>query len=166
LMGTHLLPILTARGLTASLAVGLGALLGPAQVGARVVELLIGNRYDSVWTMVASAALVAIAALMMLCAFPLVAVAIVLYGAGNGIGSVARGTVPLALFGADRYPVLMGRLGVPLLMAMAVAPYIGGVAFETGGADLTLIVLTTIASVNVVLVVLLRAMTWRNRERA
>ena len=75
-----------------------------------------------------------------------------------------RGT--LALFGADRYPVLMGRLGVPLLMAMAVAPYIGGVAFETGGADLTLIVLTTIASVNVVLVVLLRAMTWRNRERA
>jgi predicted MFS family arabinose efflux permease len=165
LMGTHLLPILTARGLTASLAVGLGALLGPAQVGARVVELLIGNRYDSVWTMVASAVLVAIAALMMLFAFPLVAVAIVLYGAGNGIGSVARGTVPLALFGADRYPVLMGRLGVPLLIAMAIAPYIGGVAFETGGADLTLIVLTTITSVNVVLVVVLRAITWRNRAR-
>jgi len=75
---------------------------------------------------VASAVLVAIAALMMISGFPIIALAIALYGAGNGIGSVARGTVPLALFGADRYPVLMGRLGFPLLMAMAVAPYLGG----------------------------------------
>jgi len=102
------------------------ARLGPAQVGARVFELLIGNRYNPVWTIVASAVLVAIAALMMISGFPIIALAIALYGAGNGIGSVARGTVPLALFGADRYPVLMGRLGFPLLMAMAVAPYLGG----------------------------------------
>jgi hypothetical protein len=58
---------------------------------------------------------------MLTLGFPVVAIAIALYGAGNGIGSVARGTMPLALFGAGRYPVLMGRLGFPLLVAMAVS---------------------------------------------
>jgi hypothetical protein len=93
--------------------------------------------------------------------FPIMALAIVLYGAGNGIGSVARGTVPLALFGAERYPALMGRLGFPLMMAMAVAPYLGGLAFQKGGAELTLVLVTAIALVNVVLVGALRVATWR-----
>lgn len=160
LIGTHLLPILMARGLDVAVAVGLGAIVGPAQVGARVIELLIGNRYDPVWTIVASAVLVAIAAVLMVSGFPIMALAIVLYGAGNGIGSVARGTVPLALFGADRYPALMGRLGFPLMMAMAVAPYLGGLAFQKGGAELTLVLVTAIALVNVVLVGALRVATW------
>ena len=161
IIGTHLLPILTARGLDMAVAVGLGAIVGPAQVGARIIELLIGNRYDPVWTIVASAVVVAIAAVLMVSGFPIIALAIALYGAGNGIGSVARGTVPLALFGADRYPVLMGRLGFPLLMAMAVSPYLGGLAFQKGGADLTLWLVTAIASANVVLVAALRVATWR-----
>jgi hypothetical protein len=38
--------------------------------------------------------------------------------------------VPLALFGAERYPVLMGRLGFPLLMAMALSPYFAGLEFQ------------------------------------
>ena len=161
IIGTHLLPILTARGLDMAAAVGLGAIVGPAQVGARIIELLIGNRYDPVWTIVASAVVVAIAAVLMVTGFPTIALAIALYGAGNGIGSVARGTVPLALFGADRYPVLMGRLGFPLLMAMAVSPYLGGLAFQKGGADLTLWLVTAIASANVLLVAALRVATWR-----
>jgi predicted MFS family arabinose efflux permease len=161
IIGTHLLPILTARGLDMAVAVALGAIVGPAQVGARIIELLIGNRYDPVWTIVASAIVVAIAAVLMVSGFPIIALAIALYGAGNGIGSVARGTVPLALFGADRYPVLMGRLGFPLLMAMAVSPYLGGLAFQKGGADLTLWLVTAIALANVVLVAALRAATWR-----
>ena len=59
----------------------------------------------------------AVSAAMLFVGFPIVALAIILYGAGNGIGSVARGTVPLAVFGPERYPVLMGRLALPLLIA-------------------------------------------------
>jgi hypothetical protein len=159
IVGTQLLPLLTARGFEMSVAVALGAIVGPAQVGARIIELLIGNRYNPVWTIVASATLVAISALMLTLGFPVVALAIVLYGAGNGIGSVARGTVPLALFGAERYPVLMGRLGFPLLLAMAVSPYLGGLAFQKGGADWTLLLLTVLAVANIVLVGALRLIT-------
>ena len=109
----------------------------------------------------ASAVLVATAALLMFSNFSIVALAIVLYGAGNGIGSVARGTVPLALFGPHRYPLLMGRLGFPLLVAMAVSPYLGGLAFQKGGADLTLAVVTAIALANVLVAGVLRSITWR-----
>jgi hypothetical protein len=162
IIGTHLLLILIARGLDMSVAVGLGAIVGPSQVGARVIEMLAGSRYHPVWTMVASAVLVAIAALMLTGGFPIIALVIALYGAGNGIGSIARGTVPLALFGAKRYPVLMGRLALPLLMAMAISPFIGGLIFQNGGADRVLALLTAMALANVVLVGALRMLTWRH----
>jgi predicted MFS family arabinose efflux permease len=156
IVGTQLLPLLTARGIEMSAAVAFGAIVGPAQVSARIIELLVGSRYDPVWTIVASVTLVAISAVILMLGFPIVALAIVLYGAGNGIGSVARGTVPLALFGPERYPVLMGRLGFPLLVAMAVSPYLAGVAFQKGGAEWTLLLLTVLAVANVVLVGVLR----------
>jgi hypothetical protein len=108
---------------------------------------------------VVSVTLVAMSALMLTFGFPIIAVAIALYGAGNGIGSVARGTVPLALFGAERYPILMGRLGFPLLLAMAVSPYLGGLAFQKGGAQWTLLLLTVLALANVILVGALRLVT-------
>lgn len=151
-----MLPLLQARGLDLALAVAFGALVGPAQVGARVVEMLAGRHYHPAWTMIASAVLVAIAAVMLFTGFPIVALAIVLYGAGNGIGTVARGAVPLAVFGPDRYPVLMGRLALPILIAMAVSPYLGGLLFQKGGADWTLGLLAALAVSNVILAIALR----------
>ena len=76
-------------------------------------------------------------------------------------GSVARGTVPLALFGAERYPVFMGRLAVPLLVAMAISPYLGGLAFQKGGAEWTLTLLSMFAVANVILVGALRLVARR-----
>jgi predicted MFS family arabinose efflux permease len=156
IVGTHLLTLLQARGLDLAVAVALGTLVGPAQVGARVVEMLAGRHYHPAWTMVASAALVAVAAVMLFAGFPIVALAIMLYGAGNGIGTVARGAVPLAVFGPERYPVFMGRLALPILISMAVSPYLGGLAFQRGGADWTLGMLVGLALANVVLAIALK----------
>jgi predicted MFS family arabinose efflux permease len=161
MVGTHLLPILIARGLGESVTVGLGSMVGPSQVGARIIETLAGSRYHPVWTMVASALLVALGAFLLMADLSVLPLAIVLYGAGNGIGSIARGTVPLALFGPERYPVLMGRLALPLLVAMAAAPFIGGFLFQRGGAEWTLTLLWMMASLNVVLVAVLTIMTLR-----
>jgi predicted MFS family arabinose efflux permease len=165
IIGTHLLPLLQARGLDLALAVSLGAMIGPAQVGARVVEMLAGRHYHPSWTMIASTALLGIATVMLFTGFPIIALAIVLYGAGNGIGTVARGALPLAVFGADRYPVLMGTLALPLLIAMAVSPYLAGLAFQRGGADWTFAIVMSLALVNVVLAVTLRLLIVRQGER-
>ncbi len=79
---------------------------------------------------------------------PAVGLALVLYGAGNGIYSIARGTVPLALFGPARYPVLVGRLARPGLIAQALAPSLGAVALTYGGADAAYVLLAALALAN------------------
>jgi hypothetical protein len=58
---------------------------------------------------------------------PLIPVALAFYGGGIGLESIARGTLPLALFGASGYATLMGRLAMPSLLAQAAAPWIGAV---------------------------------------
>ena len=75
-----------------------------------------------------------------------------LYGAGNGIYSIARGTVPLALFGPGRYAALVGRLAQPGLAAQALAPSLGAVALAYGGADAAYMLLLALALANVALV--------------
>jgi predicted MFS family arabinose efflux permease len=155
MMGIHLLPLLQARGLELSVAVGLGAIVGPSQVGARMVEMLIGRHYHPIWTMISSAVLVAAGTALLFAAFPTYFVAVVLYGAGNGLGSIARGTLVLALFGSSRYSVLMGRLALPILMSMALSPLLAATAFQAGGANLTLGLITLLGAANVLLVSLL-----------
>jgi MFS family permease len=154
---TLILQLLQARGMELAAVVALGMLIGPAAVGARVVEMFAGHRYHPIWTLIASAVLVAAGALLLLFGFPVVALAIVLYAGGSGIGSIARGTVPLALFGAARYPALAGRLGRPIMIAMAASPFVGATAFRLGGADWTFGLLAALALLNVGLVALL----WR-----
>jgi hypothetical protein len=156
-MGTHLLVLLQAKGMTLSTAVTLGMLIGPSAVGARVIETTLGRYYHPIWTMTASALLTAAGAMLLLGYFPFAAFAIILYASGNGIGSIARGTLPLALFGTARYPVLMGRLALPLLIAMSIAPYVGALALETGGPNSTIAIIGALAVTNVLLIALL----WR-----
>ena len=148
----HLLIFLQVRGVDFATAVSLGALFGPAQVGARVVERLFGNRYHPIWTMIASCALMAIGLMMLFGAFPALFLVILLYGAGYGISWIGRGTLPLALFGPVRFPRLMGKLAFPSLIVQALAPSAGALLIEGFGADETIGVLTAFAMINVVLI--------------
>lgn len=164
IVGVHLLPLLQARGVELAAAVALGTLVGPSQVGARVIEMVGGRHYHPIWTMVTSTVLVAIGTALLLTGWTTYALAVVFYGAGNGIGSVARGTLPLALFGPLRYPMLMGRLALPILVAMAVSPLAGAVLLERGGPDVTLGLLSAVAASNVVFVTLLWVISRRLRR--
>jgi MFS family permease len=153
----HLLIFLQARGVDFATAVWLGTLFGPAQVGARVVERVFGRHYHPIWTMIAACVLMAIGLVLLIAGFPILSVVIVLYGAGYGISWIARGTLPLALFGPARYPTLMGRLAFPSLIVQALAPSAGALMVEHAGANATMSVLCGLAFVNVALVALL----WR-----
>jgi hypothetical protein len=157
IMVVHLLIFLQARGVELALAVTFGTLFGPAQVGARVVERLFGQHYHPIWTMVASCVLMFVGLVLLLVGFPILAIAIILYGAGYGISWIARGTLPLALFGPQRYPILMGRLAFPSLIVQALAPAAGALLLVHSGTDVTIAVLTAFAAANVVIIGLL----WR-----
>ena len=155
----HLLLILEAKGLAVAVAVSIGTLFGPAQVGARVIEGLFGARYHPIWTMVASCAAMALglAAMMVVSDVAVLTTAMIVYAAGYGIMWIARGTLPLALFGAERYPVLMGKLAFPSLIVQALAPFAAALLAERYGIDAMVAGLTAIAAVNAALILAL----WR-----
>jgi hypothetical protein len=81
--------------------------------------------------------------------------ALALYRAGNGIGSIAKGTLPLALFGPSGYASLMGKLAMPGLLAQALSPSLGAFLIEWSGPNAALAVLTGLTSVILGLVGLL-----------
>jgi hypothetical protein len=126
-LSAQLLAIFQRFGLTPATVVAIGMLFGPAQVLARVCELSFARRLHPLWVArFAVGLLVAAFALLALLPFAaaLAAVFAVMYGMANGLLTIARGTVPLALFGAAGYGRLMGRIGGPYLVVQAMAPVV------------------------------------------
>jgi hypothetical protein len=165
IVSVHLLTFLQAGGLALASAVALGALVGPSQVGARVVEMVFGRYYHPIWTMLAATVLVTMGLGLLLIGFPIVVFALIFYGAGIGIESIARGTLPLALFGPKNYAALMGSLALPSLVAQSVSPSLAALLLQYGGSTMTLAVLTGTAALNAALVLMLWAMNRRAASR-
>lgn len=156
LVSVHLLTLLQARGETLAAAVAFGAMVGPSQVGARLLEMSGRGRHHPLWTMRAAVVLTAIGVCSLAYDLLPVAAAMVFYGSGAGILSIARGTVPLALFGPGTYASVMGRLARPAQVAQAVAPTAGAALLAHAGAYVTLVFLAALSILAVGVVSLLR----------
>lgn len=165
-LSVHLIAILEAREVALAAAVALGMLVGPSQVAARAVEMLTGRLYHPIWTLTASSLLFAAGVALLWAGPPWLALGFMLYGAGGGMRSIARGTLPLALFGTQGYAALIGRLAMPSLLAQAISPTIGAWLLGRIGAVPLLAVLTAVASVQLATVTILWAATRRLRARS
>lgn len=164
-IAVHLISILQTRGMGLAAAVALGALVGPSQVGARLMELVFGRYYHPLWTLIASTTLIAAGLALMLGQLRIAAAALMIYGSGVGLGSIARGTVPLRLFGPLGYASLMGRLALPSLLAQALCPSLASFLMVNGDAKMTLTVVAGAALADVVLAALLWAAAQRSTPR-
>jgi hypothetical protein len=165
-MSAHMLTILQAGGVTFAAAVGLGTLVGPSQVAARAIEMAIARYHHPLRTKLASVIFVAIGLAALWGRLPLTPLALAFYGGGVGLESIARGTLPLAVFGASGYATLMGRLAMPSLFVQAGAPWLGAVLLERTGAPGTMAFLLGVAIVNVMLSGVLAWMIARHRREA
>jgi hypothetical protein len=150
-LSVHLLTVLQAKGLTLASAVAFGAIVGPSQVAARAVEMAIARYHHPIWTKIVSTSLVATGLAVLWFDSTMIPLALAVYGAGIGLESIARGTLPLAIFGPERYPVVMGRIAMPSLIAQAAAPSIGAALIEAQGTDGAMKVFVISAAVNVML---------------
>lgn len=113
-MASHLPRILMAGGATLGAAVAIGALVGPAQVGGRLLEFGFLRRVHPLLSARLAALMHPVGAMVLLVVGgPAAALFAVLHGAGNGILTIAKGTLPLVLFGPQGYGhrqgVLMAR---------------------------------------------------------
>lgn len=147
-LSVHLLTSLQQLGLPIVTVLAVGMVIGPAQVVARVLEFSIARHLHPTW----SARVGVLVSLLGICLFipgvPWLAfVAAALYGAGNGILTIARGTLPLALFGAEGYGARMGALARPMLLAQAAGPFAAAFVLSGRGASMMLVLMAMMVGV-------------------
>lgn len=126
-LSAHMLAIFKRAGIDANAVVIIGMLFGPMQVTARVCEFVFARNVHPLWVARFATGLL-VAAFIILAAVGVspsaAAVFAALFGISNGLITIARGTVPLALFGAVGYGHVVGRIAGPSLMMQAAAPLV------------------------------------------
>jgi len=133
-MAAHLPGLLAAAGATPTAAIAAAALVGPAQVAARVAEFGLLRRFHPlVAGRLATLGHPLGAATLVLFGGPAAAVFAVLHGMGNGVLTIAKGTLPLAVFGPSGYGARQGLLGAPARLLQAAAPFLFGLLLERTG---------------------------------
>ncbi len=135
-MAAHLPRLLEAAGATTAMAVTAGALIGPAQVAARLLEFTLLRRFHPlVSTRLATLTHPLGAALLLWLGAPGAYGFAFLHGAGNGVLTIAKGTLPLALFGPVGYGLTQGLISGPGRVMQAAAPLIFGFALDRYGVN-------------------------------
>jgi len=139
-MAAHLPRILEAAGATANQAVFAGALIGPAQVLARIFEASFLSRFHPLLsTRIACITHPIGAAILALAGGGAASVFAIFHGTGNGILTIARGTLPLAIFGPENYGYRLGLIGAPARMAQAAAPLAFGLLIDRMGSGILIV---------------------------
>lgn len=158
-LSAHLLAIFSRTGIDSGTVVWIGALFGPAQVGARLIEFAFGRNLHPLWV-------VRFALSSLLCAFVMLAVLGVsvpaaaafalMFGGANGLVTITRGAVPLALFGASGYGRLMGRLAGPFLLVQAAAPLVMAFVVDRASDFAALALASAFAAVALICFIVIR----------
>jgi Major Facilitator Superfamily len=158
-LSAHLLAIFGRTGIDAGTVVWIGALFGPAQVGARLIEFTFGRDLHPLWV-------VRFALGTLLCAFAMLALLgistgtaaafALMFGGANGLVTITRGAVPLALFGASGYGRLMGRLAAPFLLMQSAAPLVMAFVVERASDPAALALAAGFASIALICFIAIR----------
>jgi MFS family permease len=159
-LSAHLLAIFKRAGIDAVTVVTIGALFGPAQVLARICELLFARGVHPlvVARFAVGILLTAFALTASLGVSPLVAASfMVMFGMANGLITIARGAVPLVLFGPVGYGATIGRIAGPWLVMQAIAPLVLAFVIERTSDPAALAMVAGLALVSFVCLAMLRA---------
>ena len=121
----QLVPLLEAAGLAGAAAVWVASLKGHGQFGGRVVEIFFARNLKAMTVARIAIAVVPAALLILMLArgqvWQLVAFTLLL-GASQGVITIVRCAVPLALFGAKGYGAVLGLIATPILLVNAFSP--------------------------------------------
>jgi MFS family permease len=134
-MAAHLPALLESQGMSAPTALSVAMLVGPAQVAGRLLEFGFLQRMHPLLSARLAAAGHPLGVIALLIVGPAVSWLFTgLHGAGNGILTIAKGTLPLVVFGAAGYGERQGWLMAPARLAQALAPLLFGVAIAHWGS--------------------------------
>ncbi len=157
-MQTHFLGLMQGFGIESVTAIALGALIGPAQVSARVLEMFLSRRASPITSGILSTSLMALGVLALLLSgydIILATVFILLYGAGQGISDILRGSIPLYLFGKDSYGRTTGGINLYRNLVIASVPFGFALMLDHLGAQVSTMFLFVLMLSATLLLVLL-----------
>ena len=126
-ISVQLVPLLEAAGLATAAAVWVASLKGVAQFGGRIVEILFARDLRAITVGRIAVGILPASLVLLLVgtgSLPLVVAFTLLMGASQGVITIVRGAVPLALFGAQGYGAVLGLIATPVLVVNAAAPTI------------------------------------------
>jgi predicted MFS family arabinose efflux permease len=139
-MAAHFPRILEAAGASQVEAIAAGALIGPAQVGARIVEASVLKRYHPIVSTRLACLTHPLGALIVaMTGGGAASLFAIFHGAGNGVLTIARGTLPLAIFGPQNYGYRLGLVGAPARLAQAAAPLAFGLLLNVMGSRILIV---------------------------
>ena len=157
-LAAHLPRLLEATGATPAAAIAAGALVGPAQVAARVAEFSLLRHAAPILSARLAAGLLPISAILLATVGAPAAIPFVLlHGAGNGMLTIARGALPLALFGATGYGLRTGLLAAPARILQGGAPLLFGLVLDRGGPLAALLLTGSLTGLSFLALLLLKA---------
>ena len=154
----HVIEILRGLGHPPASALFLASLIGPSQVGIRIIELVFGHRYSFMTSAVMGSAMLPFGLGLMLIDGSNSAIALVCilaYGISNGLKAVQRATLPLALFGRGQFGAYMGRLALPQGILSASAPTVLAAVLDRFGASGALWLAFVVATISFIAMILL-----------
>jgi hypothetical protein len=124
-ISVQLVPLLEAAGLATAAAVWVASMKGVAQFGGRVVEIIFARNLRAITVGRIAVGILPPSLLLLLVgtgSLPLVVTFTLLMGASQGVITIVRGAVPLALFGATGYGAVLGVIATPVLVVNAASP--------------------------------------------
>ena len=135
-VSVQLVPLLEAAGLAATAAVWVASMKGFAQFGGRVVEIVFGRRLHAMTVARIAIGALPVSFVVLLAShgsFAAILAFTLVMGASQGVITIVRGAVPLALFGREGYGLVLGVLATPVIVMNAAAPMLFAMAVDAGG---------------------------------
>lgn len=158
-LSTHLLAIFQRSGIDPATVVVIGSLFGPSQVAARVCEFIFARNVHPLW-IARFAVTILVAAFGMLWLFgfstPVAFAFAIMFGIANGLITIARGAVPLSLFGSVGYGGIIGRIAGPALIVTSIAPVVVAFVAERASDPIALAAVASFGALSLVCFSLVR----------
>jgi len=162
----QLVPLLEASGLATAAAVWVASLKGFAQFGGRVVEIFFGRNLRAITVARIAIGVLPVSFALLLAAggqFAWLVAFTLLMGASQGVITIVRGAVPLALFGANGYGAVLGVLAAPVLVVNAVSPTLFALVVDRWGWHVAQIALVAVSAASFVAMEVMSR--WYERRR-
>jgi MFS family permease len=158
-LSTHLLSIFQRLGIDAKTAVIIGTLFGPSQVAARLCEFIFARNVHPLWIARFAVGMLVLAFAMLWLfglSTPIAFAFAIMFGIANGLITIARGAVPLAMFGAVGYGSIIGRIAGPALIVTSIAPVVVAFIAERASDPVALAAVAAFGGLSLVCFMLVR----------